>query len=207
MRPRSDAELVSLGVVGGLVLLVFCLAEPARETAAAPMPRLPVSPLPTPPLATALHPGSLSPPPVVLAEMDLLFPVPAVSSKGVPDSFADRRGERVHHALDILAPRHSEVVAVADGTIARLMTSVAGGIAVYQFSVDHRFSFYYAHLQGYANGLVEGQQVRRGQVLGYVGTSGNAPPNTPHLHFAISRVERPNQWSGGPPLNPYPLWR
>ncbi len=139
--------------------------------------------------------------------IDLLFPVPAVSPLAMTNSFEDRRGERMHHAVDILAPRNAEVVAVADGTIARLMTSVAGGIAVYQWSSDQRRVYYYAHLQAYAPDLFEGQPVTRGQVLGYVGTTGNAPPNTPHLHFGIARVEKENQWWGGQPVNPYPIWR
>lgn len=123
------------------------------------------------------------------------------------DSFNDRRGQRIHHAVDIMAPRHSDVVAVADGAIARLMTSVAGGVAVYEWSAGQRFVYYYAHLQEYAPGLVEGQTVRRGQVLGYVGTTGNAPANTPHLHFAIARVEKKDQWWGGAPIDPYPFWK
>ena len=123
------------------------------------------------------------------------------------NSFDDRRGERVHHAVDILAPRNAEVVAVADGAIARLMTSPASGTAVYQWSADQRRVYFYAHLQAYASGLFEGQPVTRGQVLGYVGTTGNAPPNTPHLHFGIARVEKKNQWWGGQPVNPFPIWR
>src|SRR5262245_3269582 len=82
--------------------------------------------------------------------LDLLFPVPAVPVSAMANSFGDDRGGRLHHAVDIMAPRHAEVVAVADGTVARLMTSAAGGIAVYQWSEDGRLVFYYAHLQGYA---------------------------------------------------------
>jgi len=138
---------------------------------------------------------------------DLLFPVPAVTPAAMANSFNEARGERLHHAVDILAPRHSDVVAVANGTVARLQSSPAGGIGVYQWSADRRFVYYYAHLQGYAPGLTEGRTVARGQVLGYVGTTGNAPPNTPHLHFAITRVQKANQWWGGTPIDPFPIWR
>lgn len=138
---------------------------------------------------------------------ELLFPVPAVSPATMADSFLDRRGARVHHAVDILAPRHADVVAVADGTVARIMTSTAGGLSVYQRSSDQKFIYFYAHLQAYAPGLAEGASVRRGQVLGFVGTTGNAPPNTPHLHFAIARVETKDRWWGGAPIDPYPIWR
>ena len=141
------------------------------------------------------------------SERNLLFPVPAVSPSAMSDTFKNRRGKRLHHAVDILAPRHSDVVAVADGTIARLMTNGAGGIAVYQLSEDRRSCYFYAHLQGYAHGLREGQQVARGQIIGFVGTTGNAPADRPHLHFAIARDLKKDQWWGGKPVNPYPLWR
>lgn len=186
-RSRSAAELTGAGALGGLVFLLVCVAVPARQEARAEA-------------VTAA--GREDRPPA-----DLLFPVPAVSPSAMADTFNDARGERVHHAVDIMAPRHSEVVAVSDGSIARLATSAAGGIAVYEWSAGRRFVYYYAHLQEYAQGLVEGQTVRRGQVLGYVGTTGNAPANTPHLHFAIARVEKNDQWWGGAPIDPYPIWR
>lgn len=173
-------------MLGGCLLLLVCLVVPTRQEAIA---------------ATRAGADTGDRP------ADLLFPVPAVSPSAMADSFNDLRGERAHHAVDILAPRHSEVVAVADGSVARLMTSVAGGITVYEWSAGRRFVYYYAHLQGYAADLADGQTVRHGQTLGYVGTTGNAPPNTPHLHFAISRVEKADQWWGGTPIDPYPLWK
>ena len=126
---------------------------------------------------------------------ELLFPVPAVPPSAMATSFFDRRGDQIHHAVDIMAPRHSEVVAVAVGTIARMMNNAAGGIVIYQFSSGQRFCDYCAHLQGYAEDLAEGQTVRRGQVLGYVGSSGNASEDAPHLHFT-SRGSR-GRTSGG----------
>jgi len=190
-RAASASELTSAGALGGLLFLLVCVVVPARQEARAE------------PGAGAGGAASAADP----RPEKLLFPVPAASRAAMADSFNDARGGRVHHAVDILAPRHSEVVAVADGSIARLTSSAAGGIAVYEWGAGQRFVYYYAHLQGYAPGLLEGQTVRRGQVLGYVGTTGNAPANTPHLHFAIARVERKNQWWGGAPVDPYPLWR
>jgi murein DD-endopeptidase MepM/ murein hydrolase activator NlpD len=124
------------------------------------------------------------------------------------ESFSEvRSGTRVHEALDILAPRNTPVKAVDDGTIARLFYSKAGGITVYQFDPSERFCYYYAHLERYADGLREGDRVRKGQVLGYVGTSGNAPRNTPHLHFAVFRLTAAKRWWEGTPIDPYLILR
>ena len=97
--------------------------------------------------------------------------------------------------------------AVEDGTIARLFYSKAGGITVYQFDPTSNFCYYYAHLERYAEGLREGEAVRRGQIIGYVGTSGNAPKTTPHLHFAIFRLTEARHWWEGTPIDPYDVFR
>ena len=213
-RLWSVEQLMTAGAVSGfLLLLTFVLGLRHLQGAAGQAPALAsvdagvvldenVSPAPARVSAAASPAEDLDPRP-----SELLFPVPAVSPATMADSFLDRRGARVHHAVDILAPRHADVVAVADGTVARIMTSTAGGLSVYQRSADHKFIYYYAHLQAYAPGLVEGTSVQRGQVLGFVGTTGNAPPNTPHLHFAIARVETKDRWWGGAPIDPYPIWR
>jgi murein DD-endopeptidase MepM/ murein hydrolase activator NlpD len=99
------------------------------------------------------------------------------------------------------------VVAVEDGTIAKLFNSKAGGLTVYQFDPGQQYSYYYAHLERYAEGLKEGDRVRRGQVLGYVGTSGNAPKDTPHLHFAVYRLTADKHWWEGTPIDPYDILR
>jgi murein DD-endopeptidase MepM/ murein hydrolase activator NlpD len=109
--------------------------------------------------------------------------------------------------MDIMAPRGTPVVAVDAGTVSRLGKGGAGGITVYQLDQSGRFGFYYAHLDRLAAGLAEGQVVRRGDVLGYVGTTGNAPATAPHLHFAIFEVQDGRTRWGGRPVNPYPLWR
>jgi len=121
--------------------------------------------------------------------------------------FAQQRGggTRGHEAVDILAPRHTPVHAVENGTIAKLFNSKAGGITIYQFDPDGEFCYYYAHLQRYADNLHEGDAVAQGQVLGYVGTTGNAPPNTPHLHFAVFELGDDRRWWKGTAIDPYPL--
>ena len=193
-RPWSFETLASVGTLSGLVFLFLCLKDPLLNAVHAAPGRAFTSPHGSSSTGESLP-------------TDLLFPVPAVPTSAMADSFNDPRGLRVHHAVDILAPRRSEVRAVADGTVARMMSSVAGGIAVYQWSADKGLVYYYAHLDGYAPGLEEGQKVTRGQLLGYVGTTGNAPPQTPHLHFAISRTDKTDRWWGGTPVNPFPIWR
>jgi peptidoglycan LD-endopeptidase LytH len=143
-----------------------------------------------------------------LAARRLRIPVQGVEVDQLTRSFDDARGGgRAHQAIDILAPRNTPVIAVEDGTIARLFNSRAGGITIYQFDPSEEFCYYYAHLERYAEGLVEGQPVRRGQVLGYVGTSGNAPAGTPHLHFAVYRLTPDKRWWEGTPIDPYDLLR
>jgi peptidoglycan LD-endopeptidase LytH len=149
---------------------------------------------------------------VALAELrarNLAFPVQGVAPDRLINSFQESRGAgtRLHRAVDIMAPRRTPVRAVEAGTIARLDSSAAGGISVYQFDPDQRYCYYYAHLDAYAPGLEEGDKVERGQVLGYVGTTGNAPKTTPHLHFAIYRLSDSKQWWAGTALNPYPVFR
>lgn len=142
-----------------------------------------------------------------LAARDLDIPVQGVKPDQLVRSFSDARGERRHEALDILATEGTPVRAVESGTIARLFLSKAGGITIYQFDPGQQYCYYYAHLQRYAEGLREGQAVSRGQVIGYVGTSGNAPRNTPHLHFAIFRLTPDRHWWEGTPIDPYDVLR
>jgi murein DD-endopeptidase MepM/ murein hydrolase activator NlpD len=137
----------------------------------------------------------------------LEFPVEGVPREKLVDTFDDPRTGHIHEAADILAPRNTPVRAVETGTIARLLSNASGGNTIYQLDPSERFVYYYAHLERYADGLREGQKVDRGQVIGYVGTSGNAPRNTPHLHFAIFRVVDQRQWWGGAPINPYLVLR
>ena len=143
-----------------------------------------------------------------LADRDLAIPVQGITADKLTRSFSDRRGSgRVHEAIDILAPMHTPVVAVEGGTVARLFYSKAGGITLYQFDPTEKYSYYYAHLDRYAEGIREGQTLRKGQVIGYVGVSGNAPKNTPHLHFAVFRLTEAKRWWEGSPLDPYDVLR
>jgi murein DD-endopeptidase MepM/ murein hydrolase activator NlpD len=141
----------------------------------------------------------------VLRAKDLRLPIDDADVKAMQGQFGDRRdgGARGHEAVDILAPRGTPVHAVENGTIARLFLSKLGGITVYQFEPTGRFCDYYAHLERYAEGLREGQPNARGPVIGYVGTSGNAPPDTPHLHFAIFELTPEKHWWEGTPLDPW----
>jgi len=153
-------------------------------------------------------------PPVTIAQglwvgpAGLAIPVQGIKPDQLVDTFTAARagGARVHDAIDIMAPEGTPVVAAADGEVEKLFFSKGGGgITLYVRSPDQRWAYYYAHLQGYAPGVTEGQQVKRGQVLGRVGHTGNASPSGPHLHFAINRMQPGEKWYDGAPINPYPL--
>ncbi|HEX7153560.1 MAG TPA: M23 family metallopeptidase [Thermoanaerobaculia bacterium] len=135
----------------------------------------------------------------------IVIPVAGIAPTQLKRDFDDARGGRIHHALDILAPRGTPVVAAVDGTIRRLFLSKPGGITIYQFDEAEEKVYYYAHLDRYADGLHEGQKVKRGEVIGYVGISGNAPPDAPHLHFSIDVLPPTKEWWKGAPIDPYPI--
>ena len=145
---------------------------------------------------------------VVVGPAGLAVPVAGVKPENLTDTYTQARagGARRHDAIDIMAPHGTPVVAAAAGTVEKLFFSDGGGgITLYVRSPDRRWSYYYAHLERYAPGLKEGQQVKRGQVIGYVGSSGNASPEGPHLHFAINRMAPDDDWHSGESVNPYPL--
>ncbi len=133
------------------------------------------------------------------------MPVDGVTPDHLKSDFNDARGFHVHHALDIRAPRGTPVRAAVPGTIRKLFTSRAGGLTIYEFDEREERVYYYAHLDRYADFLHEGMSVAQGDVIGYVGTTGNAPANTPHLHFAISILPPTKEWWKGEPIDPYPL--
>lgn len=138
----------------------------------------------------------------------LIVPVQGVAASAIVSSFNDARGTtRRHEALDILAPRGTPVLAADDGRVLKLYTSKAGGLTMYQADPTGRFIYYYAHMDGYRAGLQEGARVTRGDVVGYVGTTGNASGNTPHLHFAVSRADGTGRWWTGTPVDPAPALR
>jgi murein DD-endopeptidase MepM/ murein hydrolase activator NlpD len=140
----------------------------------------------------------------LLAQRPLEVPVVGVVPTALADNYEQSRGSRTHEAIDILARPGTPVVAVDDGRIAKLFTSKPGGLTVYQFDPQSHLAYYYAHLQGYAQGLREGMDVHRGDLIGYVGSTGNADARTPHLHFAVFRLGSPAKWWQGEPVNPYP---
>jgi murein DD-endopeptidase MepM/ murein hydrolase activator NlpD len=136
----------------------------------------------------------------------LLVPVQGVAADALVDTYADARSEgRSHDAIDIMAPAGTPVLAAADGHVEKLFTSERGGLTIYQFEPDGRYAYYYAHLQSYAPGLKEKQPLRRGEVIGYVGSTGNASPQAPHLHFAIFVLGPEKHWWEGTAIDPYPF--
>jgi murein DD-endopeptidase MepM/ murein hydrolase activator NlpD len=149
----------------------------------------------------ATTPATLRPPP----ELHLAVPIAGADPKTINDTFNDERSGHRHEALDISAPRGTPVLAVAEGNVAKLFTSKQGGLTVYQFDNTQQYAFYYAHLDKYAAGLKEGMLLRKGDTLGYVGTTGDAPPNAPHLHFAVFKLGPEKNWWKGTALDPLPM--
>ena len=137
----------------------------------------------------------------------LRIPVDGVSASELRDSFRGGRAGHAHEAIDIAAARGTQVFAVDDGKLVKLFTSVPGGLTIYQFDPRGRFAYYYAHLDRYAAGVKEGMTLHRGDLIGYVGTTGNAPKDAPHLHFAVFRLGPERLWWKGDPVNPFDALR
>jgi len=138
----------------------------------------------------------------------LIIPVEGVLASQLRDSYhAGRSGGRTHKAIDIMAPRGTPVLAAADGTILRLRQGSLGGNAIYQLDRDGRTRYYYAHLDRYRRGLREGEPVRQGEVIGYVGDTGNAGRGNYHLHFSVAILSDVRRYWEGENLNPYVLLR
>ena len=144
---------------------------------------------------------------VVVGPADLAIPVVGVKREDLVDTFTAARGSGGRHdAIDIMAAEGTPVIAAADGTIEKLFFSDGGGgITIYERANDPRWVYYYAHLSAYAPGLAEGQKVKRGQVIGRVGHTGNASPSGPHLHFAVNFMAPGERWWQGTAINPYPI--
>jgi murein DD-endopeptidase MepM/ murein hydrolase activator NlpD len=135
----------------------------------------------------------------------MTVPVQGVARAQLRDTYTEKRGTRVHEAIDILAARGTPVLSATDGRLLKLFNSKAGGLMVYAADKTGHFILLYGHLDRYAEGMTNGMPLKRGQVIGYVGTSGNAPPGTPHLHFGVLRGQPAVSWSKGDPVNPYLL--
>lgn len=137
---------------------------------------------------------------------NLIIPVAGVRPDQLRDTFSEARLEgRVHDAIDIPAPRGTPVLAAADGPIVKLFQSQRGGTTIYQASVDGKFIYYYAHLDRYADGLIEGHSAKQGETIAYVGDTGNAGAGNYHLHFSIAVTSNPKRYWEGVNINPYPL--
>jgi len=178
------------GVLAGfvIVLLIFvALLGPGQRRGSAPRPAFPIS--------------------APIAAGPLTIPVAGVPPTALVDSFDDVRGGggRVHGAIDIPAPRGTAVIAAGDGRVEKLFESRLGGHTLYERSVDGAISYYYAHLDGYAPGIVEGLVLQRGQQIAFVGSTGDADPSAPHLHFEVHRMAPGERWWQGTAVNPYPL--
>ena len=226
MKTRPDLKYLVASALLGFILGAFVVASlgtraPARQAAGA---KVGVAPhdaamalddpgTPVIEAATAPTTGRGGDPTIPadsgsLRGRGLEMPVKDVPRSALVESFHEvRSGNREHEAIDILSPRNTPVVAIEDGTIAKLFVSKAGGNTIYQFDPSEQYAYYYAHLERYAEGLKEGDKVRKGQVIGFVGTSGNAPKDTPHLHFAVFRLTAAKHWWEGTPLDPYDVLR
>lgn len=158
-------------------------------------------PMPGPGAAPASEGAAL------LAQRPLMIPVAGIKPEALVDTFDQGRPGHRHEAIDIAAPRGTPVHAVDDGKAVKLFTSVPGGLTVYQFDPAGKLAYYYAHLDRYAPGLKEGMPLRRGDVIGYVGSTGNAAPDAPHLHFAVFHLGPLKLWWKGEAINPYPALR
>lgn len=182
-------------------------------TASVESEKQPAMPVPSP--STAAPPqdepaltAQAAPSPTAALSFKLTIPVAGIKAGQLRDTFNEARSEgRVHNAIDIMAPLSTAVLAATEGKIVKLFTSERGGITIYQLSTDEKLIFYYAHLERYTDGLAEGHLAKQGEVIGYVGNTGNAGTGNYHLHFALWSVSDPKRYWDGVNINPYPLLR
>jgi murein DD-endopeptidase MepM/ murein hydrolase activator NlpD len=206
-RPRRSfigaaAALVLAAGLFAVEKVAFDHRSAAGETTLAAPQLAAAIPDPAPPPSTLVDDADI----IELRRRRLLIPVEGVSAVMLVSTFHQPRNQGEHEALDILAPLGTRALAVEDGTVEKLFTSQRGGLTIYLFDPTGVYCYYYAHLDHYAD-IREGQHVNRRQVIGYVGTTGNAPPNTPHLHFAVFKLGPEKRWWQGTALDPYLIWR
>lgn len=187
-------------------------AVPAAPTVVRGTPKAdstPAAPLSNLPLSTVARDRAASDATATAHLRSLLFPVGGMDSMRLDDSFDDPRdgGVRKHNAIDIMAPRGTPILAVSDGRILRLTKSSKGGLSLYASDLEDSFVYYYAHLDRFHPKLYSGKPLLRGDTLGFVGTTGNAPKDQPHLHFQVMRMPADQKYWLGTPINPYPLLR
>lgn len=181
---------------GRLLWLLFATLNSVACISARPSPDLPALPVPNAPRITDADIA-------YFANHELMVPVDGIPPEALEDSFnSPRANGRFHRAMDIPAERETPVVAAISGYVHRLSQNASGGITAYLVDDERRYVYYYAHLSRYADQLTNGLKVDQGSVIGYVGTSGNAPPDTPHLHFQVMRlVGEQKDWWNGPPVD------
>ena len=198
------AALVTMFPTGAAAVAEPLIQAAPRKVEVKPTKKEEPAPVAPPPAAATTTPAATITAIDDLRNRQLTLPVQGIKRSELRDTFNEARGSaRKHEALDVLAPRNTPVLAVEDGKVARLFLSDAGGITIYQFDPTETYCYYYAHLERYAEGLKEGAPIKRGEVIGYVGTTGNAPRDTPHLHFAIFKLTDEKRWWQGTPLDPY----
>src|SRR6478672_3845458 len=176
------------GFLAGAITVAVLMQLPPGARASTPRLSPPEATLAVQPAVPSTASKAALEPAADLQRKHLLVPVQGVQPSALTDSFQDVRTGGHHDAIDIPAPRNTPILAVEDGTIVKLFQSKAGGTTIYQFDPTWNYIYYYAHLERYVDDLREGRPVHRGDTIGYVGTSGNAPKNTPHLHFAIYKA-------------------
>ena len=213
---------VQCALVVGMVLAAAAMARgyggPPATTGTVASAALPgraiASPIAAAPADTASVPTmtpsgteTVTPEDVALLEREVAMPLDGVSPAALHSNFDERRGggARRHEALDIMAPRRTLVKSAAKGRVLKLFTSAAGGLMIYAADSSERFVLMYAHLDGYADGMRDGAPLARGQLIGYVGSTGNAIASAPHLHFAVARSADVKRWSKGRPIDPLPI--
>ena len=234
-KARIRVLLIVIVTLGGLGLFLWSrnrqstvtpvttINEVAPAASATPTPAISptISPLVTsavpspsdipqaePGLSPSQPAGDVPQPTTFIGKLNLVIPVAGVKPEQLLDTFTDARSEgRSHDAIDIIAAAGTPVLAVSEGEIVKLFQSDRGGITIYQLSPDKKLVFYYAHLQRYADGIAAGKYVRQGEVIGYVGDTGNAGAGNYHLHFSIAVLADPKRYWEGTNINPYPLLR
>ncbi len=178
----------------------------ARNVYSVPAPLSPAPARAASPALTQGQPVSSAETVDYLLARGLEIPVAGATLRQVHDSFDEGRdGGRSHRAMDIMAPRGTPVLAADSGRVMRVSTNALGGNTIYASDPQGKVVYYYAHLDHYQQGLAAGQLIARGDTLGFVGTTGNAPKDTPHLHFQVMRMRTDGKYWDGEPINPYPL--
>jgi len=216
MRAKM-AGIFGLGFACGVLLLTLVLwfSGGLKVSSVMAGDRLPAAHLPASPPTSASQPENPVPanPPVAEENavappaLHIAMPIAGIDPAELEDTFNEIHDGHKHEALDIPAPKGTPIMAVAEGNVVKLFSSKPGGITVYQFNNAQTYCYYYAHLDRYAAGLRENALLRKGDVLGYVGSTGNASPEAPHLHFAVTKLGPDKKWWEGTPIDPLPLLR